>query len=135
MMGDPQCEVLGQITPCSNNSCNCFFTSFTYRIDYLPIFDNGESGNNCISCSTSLMGGIHLGSLNTPMYSCINSSNSCFYSLVHPFRDAFTLIESSLDLFSLKKSKTYFLLELINFLSWLALTSVIFDLPLCALIM
>jgi hypothetical protein len=135
MIGNPQGEMLSQITPYS--CCNCFFTSFSSRTNfiYITIFGNGDSSNKCISCSTSLLGGIVLGSWKTPLYSCRKSSNLCFYSLVHPSRDFFALIDSSLIRFSLKKSKPYFLLELINFFAWLALASEIFDLPLCVLIM
>jgi len=70
MVGDPQGEVIVQITTCSNIYYNCLFTSSASRIDYLynPIFGIGESGKNCISLSTSLSGGIPLGSYNTPPY-------------------------------------------------------------------
>jgi hypothetical protein len=136
MIGDPQGEVPGQITPCSNSFHNCFFTSSSYRIYCLcnPIFDNGESGNNCISCSTSLLGDIHMGSWNILLYSYNNSSKCCFLFLIHPSRDSFTPIDSSPDRFSRKKRKTYFLLELIIFFAWLALTTDLFDLPLCGLV-
>jgi len=67
MIGDPQGEVLGCMNPFSNNYYNYFFTSFFSSTDYLysPMFGNVELSNNCISCSTSLLGGIPLGSWNT----------------------------------------------------------------------
>ena len=107
MIGDPQGEELGLITPCT--STNCFFTPFASKTTclYSPIFDNGETSNNHITCYTSLLGGTPLGSWNTPLYACNNSTNSCFLSLVHPTKDAFTLINLSLYWFSHKKSKTY----------------------------
>jgi hypothetical protein len=137
MIGEPLGEVLGQINPCSSSCCNGFFISSAPIIDYLYnlIFGNGDSGNNHALCSTSLLGGIPLCSWNTPLYVYNNSSNYCFCFLVHPFRDAFNFIDSSPDRFSCKRRKTQFLLELINFLAWLKLTSEIFDLPLCALMM
>lgn len=125
MICDPQGEVLGWIIPFSNSFYNYFFTSFTSRTNYLynQIFENGDSRNGCISCPTSLLGGIPLGSWKNPLYACRNPSN-CFCYLVQPSRDAFIHINSSLD----------FLLELINFLAWLALASEILDFPLCTLI-
>ena len=124
-MGDPHGDVLSRMTPCSSSCCNCFFTSLAFIIDYLysQIFVNGESSNSWISCPTSLLGGIHLCSRNASLYAYNNSSNCCFCFLVHPSRDALPLIDSYTNWFSLKNNKTYFLLELINFLAWLALTS------------
>jgi hypothetical protein len=59
-IGEPHSDVLGLMAPCSNNSYNYLFTSSKYNMDYLynPIFGKGKSESNCISCSTSLLGGI-----------------------------------------------------------------------------
>lgn len=109
----------------------CFYNDFLYN----PIFGNGESGNSYISCSTFLLGSNPLGSYNTSLYACNNSSSCCFCFLVHLSRAALPLIDSSSDQLSLKNNKTYFLLELINFLAWLTLTSENFYLPLCMLLL
>ena len=66
---------------------------------------NGVSDKSWILCLTSFLGGIPLGSWNTPLYSCSNSSNWCLFSLVHPSKDTFSLIDSLLDLFILRKVK------------------------------
>ena len=79
------------------------------------------SSNNCISCSTSLLGGNHLSSWITSPFVFKSYSNLCFSSLVYPSKDAFTFTNSPSCHFFLKKSNTNFLLELISFLSWLAL--------------
>jgi len=136
-MGNPQGEVLGWITPFYKKLCNCFFTSFSSINDYLynPIFFKGEFGNNSISWSSFLLVGIPLSFCNSPLYSYRKSSNWCFFSLVHPSKDVFTFNDSSIDWFSLRKSKIYLLLELINFLVWLALTCEFFYFPFCTLIM
>jgi hypothetical protein len=42
--------VLGRITPCSNKSCTCFFTSLYWSMDCLCniVFGNGLYGSNYI---------------------------------------------------------------------------------------
>ena len=95
-MGEPHGGVIGHITPWSSSCCNFLFTLFssiTYFL-YILLFGNGEFGNSWISCSTSLLSGIPLGSRNTPMYAYNNSSTEYICSLVHPSMDSFALIHS-----------------------------------------
>nr|QHR88722.1 hypothetical protein Q903MT_gene2736 [Picea sitchensis] len=71
MQREPHGEVLGLMTPCSNNSCNYFFTSSDSNMDclYFTMFGKGESGSNSsISCSTSLLGGFPFGSYKKSLY-------------------------------------------------------------------
>lgn len=62
-------------------------TNYLYR----PVFGNWKYGNSWISCSNSLSGGNPLGSRNTSLYACNNSSNCCLCFLVHPSRDSLRL--------------------------------------------
>lgn len=123
MMGGPHGDVIDLMTHYSSSCYNYSFTSLASITDYLYslMFGNGNYGNSWISCSTSLLGGNPLVSEKTSIYAYKNSFSHFLYFLVHPSKDAFPLIESSTDGCSLKNSKTYFLLELINFLAWCAL--------------
>jgi len=96
LLGDPQGDVIGQITPSSNSYCNFFLISSTSKMDYLhkQIFGNGEFGNNYILFSTSLLEGNTSGSYNTSLFSWKIFSNLFFFSLLHPSRDAFTFTNS-----------------------------------------
>ena len=94
--GDGQGEVLGQTTTCSNSHWNFLFTYFSSGTDdmCIPIFDNGEFGSCCISCSTSLLRGISLVSWNTSMHVYEMLSNWHFCSLIRPSINEFTLTNS-----------------------------------------
>jgi hypothetical protein len=97
MISDPQSEVLGHMIHFPNSGCNLFFTSSPSSMDYFysPIFGNRELGYNCISCFTSLLGGIPLGYWNTSLFAYKGLSPQSFFSFVHPYKDKFT----STDLF------------------------------------
>lgn len=53
-----------------NKSHHFLFTSFSSNMDckYKPMFGRWEYGSDCLSCSTSLLGGVPLGSWNASLY-------------------------------------------------------------------
>jgi hypothetical protein len=73
----------------------CCFIGICCNI-YVSSYYNTSGTLHCISCSTSFLGDNPLVSRNTPLYTYNNYSNCCFFFLVHPSRDAFTLTNSSL---------------------------------------
>jgi hypothetical protein len=98
----PQDEVLSWITSCFIGFYHCFFTLSTSRMDclYSPMFGNGAYlGRNYISWSTSLLGGNHLVSLNTSLYSLKISSKWCFWSSMQLLDHFFVSLQNLLQFF------------------------------------
>lgn len=136
MIGNLHYDVLDRMKPCSNRFYNFFITSLASIMNwwYNPKFHNGKYGNRQIMCSTSLLGSNPLSSWNTSMFHVTNLINTTFFSWYTPLGMNLLSLTLLQDDFLLK-SKTYFLLELISFLAWLAVTNEIFGLPLCTLMM
>ena len=144
IIGDPQGEVLGQITLYSRSYCNCFFTYSASKMVslYSIIFNDEEYSSSCIPttsktdlCSHFLLWSIPLGAWKTSLDIYKILFYWCLCSSIHPYKDSFTLINSPSCWLCIKKRNTNFLLELINFFAWFALSNEILDLPLCALMM
>ena len=91
MMGEQHGYILGLMTPCSNNYYKCVFTLSTSMMDYLyiPMFGNGDFGNNWISCLASWLDDIPWSSWNTSLWDSINCCVYWHYLPLHPSKNSF----------------------------------------------